>query len=140
MKVYCPAYTRVALKQPFTMITRLAFCLLACLVLGGFPQQTQASPITNAASLDSTAALRAKQDLAILKKHTELSIPQEEYIHNMFLSKYQYLEQHQASGPRWELQVEVNKRKLRELLGKEAYLRLDKAGLIGQWFGVTQEK
>ena len=61
-------------------------------------------------------------------------------IHNMFLSKYQYLEQHQASGPRWELQVEVNKRKLRELLGKEAYLRLDKAGLIGQWFGITQEK
>ena len=61
-------------------------------------------------------------------------------IHNMFLSKYQYLEQRQASGPRWELQVEVNKRKLRELLGKEAYLRLDKAGLIGQWFGITQEK
>lgn len=143
MKVYCPAYTRVALKQPFTMITRLAFCLLACLVLGGFPQQAQASPATNptrATSQDSTSARRATQALATLKMHTELSKQQEEYIHNMFLGKYQYLEQHEASGPRWELLVETNKRKLREWLGEEAYTRLEKAGLIEEWFESTQEQ
>lgn len=114
----------------------LIFCLSSGTVWGVKPNTSHVATYV----WSDSSATRAQKDITTLKKHVQLSKSQEEYIHNMFLSKYQYLEQHQASGPRWELQVEVNKRKLRELLGKEAYLRLDKAGLIGQWFGITQEK
>ncbi len=113
----------------------LIFCLSSGAVWGVEPGTSHVASYF----LSDSSATRAQKDITTLKKHVQLSKSQEEYIHNMFLSKYQYLEQHEASGPRWELQVENNKRKLRELLGEEAYLRLDKAGLIEQWFAVTNE-
>jgi hypothetical protein len=89
--------------------------------------------------LDSTANQRAAEDLATLEKHIKLTKAHQESIYNMFLGKYQYLERHEASGTRWEWTVKINKQKLREWLGDEAYTLLDDAGLIKQWFGVTQQ-
>lgn len=43
MNIFIPIHVKVAPHQRAKFVTRLAFCVLACLVLGGLPQQAQAS-------------------------------------------------------------------------------------------------
>jgi len=110
-------------------------CLLSCVTLASW-----ANPKIGWGGADSTSIQLAERDLSDLKEHVPLSKSQQEYLYNMFLGKHQYLEVHDTTGPRWELRVETDKRKLRELLGEEAYLQLDRAGLIARWFNNTQEQ
>lgn len=105
----------------------------------GFLEAPQAKVLVEIPSEDSMSFQKAAQDLLEMKKHVELNREQEEIVLNMFIGKHQYLEVHEATGPRWELIVKSRKRLLLEILGEEAYLRLDQAGLINQWFGSNQE-
>lgn len=112
------------------LVSCMVVCLLSCVT-----SPTWANPRIGWEKTDSTSIQRAERDIADLKDHVQLSKSQEDYIYNMFLGKYQYLEQFGASGQRWELRMKTGRRKLRELLGEEAYLRADQAGLVSRWFG-----
>ncbi len=114
-------------------------CVITCLILlCAVPSSwAQSRPAGN--NDESTAAQLATRDLATLKESAQLSKLQEDYVYNMFLGKYQYLEQHEATGPRWELNMQASARKLRELLGEDVYLRLIDLGLINRWFGINEK-
>lgn len=122
-----------SVRTGYFLMSGLCICLLSC-----FTSVSRANPRMVWDGTDSTSIQRTDRDLSDLKKHVQLSKSQEDYIYNMFLGKHQYLEVHEATGSRWELRVETNKRKLRELLGEDVYLKLAKAGLIEYWFDITQ--
>ncbi|WP_353186222.1 hypothetical protein [Parapedobacter lycopersici] len=120
-------------------INFMVSCVITCLILlCAVPSSwAQSRPAGN--NDESTAAQLATRDLATLKESAQLSKLQEDYVYNMFLGKYQYLEQHEATGPRWELNMQASARKLRELLGEDVYLRLIDLGLINRWFGINEK-